>query len=31
MTQRFRRDPLEVLLEGHERHGPIFGLRLLYG
>ena len=31
VTQRFRRDPLEVLLEMRERHGPVFGLRLLYG
>ena len=31
VTQRFRHDPLEVLLEMRERHGPVFGLRLLYG
>lgn len=31
VTERFRHDPLELLLELRERHGPVFGVRLLYG
>jgi len=30
-TWRFRRDPLSLLLESYERHGPIFGMRILFG
>jgi cytochrome P450 len=30
-TFRFRHDPLGLLLEGHERFGPIFGLRIMHG
>ena len=27
-TFRFRHDPLNLLLEGHERFGPMFGVRI---
>lgn len=30
-TWRFRRDPLRLLLEARERHGPVFGMRVLFG
>ncbi len=30
-TWRFRRDPLGLLLENYERHGPIFGMRIMFG
>lgn len=30
-TQRFRHDPLSYLLEMYERHGSIFGVRILFG
>ncbi len=30
-TWRFRRDPLRLLLEGYQRHGPIFGVRIMFG
>ena len=30
-TWRFRHDPLAYLLECYERHGPIFGVRILFG
>ena len=30
-TWRFRRDPLHLLLEAYRRHGPIFGMRILFG
>ena len=30
-TRRFAEDPLPMLLEGYERFGPIFTLRLLHG
>jgi cytochrome P450 len=29
-TQRFQRDPLGLLVEGYERYGPIFTLRILH-
>ena len=29
-TQLFQRNPLPVLLDAYERHGPVFTLRLLY-
>ena len=29
-TWRFRRDVLNLLLENYERHGPIFGFRILF-
>jgi len=29
-TRQFERDPLPLLLRCHERHGPVFTLRLLY-
>lgn len=29
-TWRFRRDPLHLLLEARERHGSVFGLRVLF-
>ncbi|MBA2523487.1 MAG: cytochrome P450, partial [Solirubrobacterales bacterium] len=30
-TWRFRRDPLNFLLEARERWGPVFGVRILFG
>ena len=30
-TWRFRRDVLDLLLENYDRHGPIFGMRILFG
>jgi len=30
-TWRFRRDPLNLLREGYERYGPIFGIRIVLG
>jgi cytochrome P450 len=30
-TNRFSRDPLPLLLEGYERFGPVFTIRLLHG
>ena len=30
-TWRFRRDPLNLLLESYERYGPIFGMRIVFG
>ena len=30
-TLRFRRDPLNLILEGYQRHGPIFGMRIVFG
>lgn len=30
-TQRFAHDPLSLLLESYERHGPVFTLRILHG
>ncbi len=30
-TRRFAEDPLDLLLESHERFGPIFTLRILHG
>ena len=30
-TWGFRREPLSILLDAHERHGPIFGMRILFG
>ncbi|MDQ3102501.1 MAG: cytochrome P450 [Actinomycetota bacterium] len=30
-TWRFRRNVLGLLLENYERHGPIFGMRVLFG
>ncbi len=30
-TWRFRHDVLNLLLESYERHGPIFGLRIVFG
>ncbi|MCU0313977.1 MAG: cytochrome P450 [Solirubrobacteraceae bacterium] len=29
-TRRFMRDPLGVMLDGYERHGPVFTLRILH-
>ncbi len=29
-TRRFQRDPLGLLLEGYERYGPIFTMRIFY-
>ena len=30
-TARFRRDPLNLLRDSYERHGPVFGMRILFG
>ena len=30
-TWRFRRDVLNLVLESYEKHGPIFGMRILFG
>lgn len=30
-TRRFTTEPLELLLECYERHGPVFTIRVLYG
>jgi hypothetical protein len=30
-TWRFRRDPLNLLLESYQRYGPMFGVRVLWG
>ncbi len=30
-TRRFATEPLELLLECYERHGPVFTIRVLYG
>ena len=30
-TWRFRHDVLNLLLESYQRHGPIFGLRIVFG
>ncbi len=30
-TWRFRRDPLNLLLESYQRYGPMFGIRVLFG
>lgn len=30
-TRRFARDPLGLLLECYERHGPVFSIRVLHG
>src|SRR4051812_20933030 len=29
-TRRFNREPLPLLLDAHERYGPVFTLRILY-
>lgn len=30
-TWRFRHDPLHLLLEAYQRHGPVFGMRVMFG
>jgi cytochrome P450 len=30
-TERFRRNPLPLLIDCYDRYGPVFGMRLLYG
>src|SRR5579884_3675694 len=30
-TERFARNPLPVLLDAYERHGPVFSLRIFHG
>jgi cytochrome P450 len=30
-TWRFRRDPLNLLLEAYQRHGPVYGMRIMLG
>ncbi|WP_372790104.1 cytochrome P450 [Paraconexibacter sp.] len=30
-TQRFARNPLPILLDAYDRHGPVFTLRILHG
>ena len=30
-TWRFRHDPLHLLLEAYQRHGPAFGMRIMFG
>jgi cytochrome P450 len=30
-TWRFRHDPLHLLLEGYQRYGPVFGMRVMFG
>ena len=30
-TQQFARDPLPILLDAHERYGPVFTLRIFHG